>query len=65
MINSDVPEAEQIENSQTKIKVALIDSGLDVTENIDVAGRINLIPGEEEVLPLFEDTTGHGTFIAE
>lgn len=63
-IKGDDEEKEPIISSGDKIKVAIIDSGLDMAENIDVAGRINLIPGEEEVLPLFEDTTGHGTSIA-
>ena len=63
-VKGDDEEKESIISSGDKIKVAIIDSGLDMTENIDVAGRINLIPGEEEVLPLFEDTTGHGTSIA-
>lgn len=63
-VNADDENKDSIIASSDKIKVAIIDSGLDVTENIDVAGRINLIPGEEEVLPLFEDTTGHGTSIA-
>ena len=63
-VKGDDEEKGSIIASEDKIKVAIIDSGLDMTENIDVAGRINLIPGEEEVLPLFEDTTGHGTSIA-
>ena len=63
-VKGDDEEKEAIISTGDKIKVAIIDSGLDMTENIDVAGRTNLIPGEEEVLPLFEDTTGHGTSIA-
>lgn len=47
-----------------RIKVALIDSGVDLFEDIEVEEYINLIPGEEEVLPLFWDTSGHGTSIA-
>ncbi len=63
-VKADDVEKDAIIASEDKIKVAIIDSGLDMTDNIDVAGRINLIPGEEEVLPLFKDTTGHGTSIA-
>lgn len=48
----------------SKIKVALIDSGVDMFDDIEVEDFINLIPGEEEVLPLFWDTSGHGTSIA-
>lgn len=47
-----------------KVKVALIDSGVDYSENINVKGRINLIPSEENVSPLYDDTSGHGTAIA-
>lgn len=47
-----------------RVKVALIDSGVDLFEDIEVEESINLIPGEEEVLPLFWDTSGHGTSIA-
>lgn len=47
-----------------KVKVALIDSGVDMFNDIEVEDYINLIPGEEEVLPLFWDTSGHGTSIA-
>lgn len=46
-----------------KVKVAIIDSGVDYLDNIDVKERINLIP-DTEVSPLFEDYTGHGTAIA-
>lgn len=47
-----------------KVKVAILDSGVDVGGDIDVTGYVNLIPGEKEVTPLFQDTTGHGTSIA-
>ena len=47
-----------------KNKVAIIDSGIDVTEEVNVVKRINLVPGEEERLPLFEDFLGHGTSVA-
>jgi len=48
---------------QEKVKVAIIDSGVDYLDNIDVKESINLIP-DTEVSPLFEDYTGHGTAIA-
>lgn len=47
-----------------KVKVALLDSGVDLFNDIEVKESINLIPKEEEVLPLFWDTSGHGTSIA-
>lgn len=47
-----------------KVKVAVIDSGVDVVNDLIVRANINLIPGEEELLPLFSDITGHGTSVA-
>lgn len=47
-----------------RIKVAVIDSGVDVANDLLVMDTINLIPGEEELLPLFSDITGHGTSVA-
>lgn len=49
---------------EKQIKVALIDSGVDMFNDIEVEDYLNLIPGEEEVLPLFWDTSGHGSAIA-
>ena len=49
---------------ESKVKVALIDSGVDLYNDIKIKESINLIPGEEEVLPLFWDISGHGTSIA-
>ena len=45
-------------------KVAVLDTGVTATEDIDVAGRVNFIEGEEEVNPLYEDVSGHGTSVA-
>lgn len=61
MINA---EEENSKEPEKKVKVAIIDSGVDECEDIDVVKRINLIPGEENVTSLFEDTSGHGTSIA-
>ena len=51
-------------SNKNKVKVALLDSGVDLFNDIEVKESINLLPGEEEVLPLFWDTSGHGTSIA-
>lgn len=42
-----------------KVKVAVLDSGVDETEGIKVVKRINLIPSEEEVYPVFDDVLGY------
>lgn len=47
-----------------QVKIAVMDTGVTATEDIDVAGRINFIQGEEDVDPLYEDVSGHGTAVA-
>ncbi|MBS7007280.1 S8 family peptidase [Anaerostipes sp.] len=47
-----------------KVKVALLDSGVDFQENINVKERINLITEDKELSPMFEDESSHGTSIA-
>lgn len=48
-----------------KIKVALLDSGVDVDEDIDCAERINFLDNADEDLNfMMDDITGHGTSIA-
>lgn len=46
-----------------KIKVALLDSGLDTDEDIPFVEREDFL-GDEELHPLFQDSTGHGTSVA-
>ena len=43
--------------------MAVIDSGIDFTEELNVTGRKNVVD-EGYVVPLYEDITGHGTGIA-
>jgi len=50
--------------NQQKVKVAVLDSGVDVVEGIDLADSINLVKEEQEITPMFLDITGHGTGIA-
>lgn len=52
------------EESNDKVKIAIIDSGVDETGDIGITERCNLVPGDEEISPCFEDNTGHGTAIA-
>lgn len=61
VINANEQEYEEVKE---KIKVAVLDTGVTATEDIDVAGRVNFIPGEEDVNPLYEDVSGHGTSVA-
>ena len=61
MIHADTVSQEV---SGKKVKIAIIDSGIDDTPDIAVKERKNFVPGEEEVYACFDDTTGHGTSIA-
>ncbi len=47
-----------------KIRVALVDSGIDDSEDIEVKERKNFVPGQEGISPVYEDCTGHGTAVA-
>ena len=46
------------------IRVAVIDSGIDSNEDIEVTERKNFVPGQEGISPVYEDCTGHGTSVA-
>ena len=61
MVRADDSHAE---TGEGKIKVAVLDSGVDDFNDVRLADSINLIPGEENVLPLFWDVTGHGSSVA-
>ena len=47
-----------------KIKVAVLDSGVDYVTGINLTGYVNLVEEEQELSPMFQDLTGHGTGIA-
>lgn len=47
-----------------KIKVAVLDSGVDDGNDLDLAYSATLVPGEEEMSPLFMDGSGHGNGVA-
>ena len=47
-----------------KVKVALLDSGVDYIDGIDIADSINFVEEEDYVVPMYRDLTGHGTGIA-
>ena len=56
--------AEDLENGDTKVKVAVLDSGVDYVEGIELDGYVNLVEEEDYVVPAYQDLTGHGTGIA-
>lgn len=55
-------DSSESNGTQEKVKVAILDSGIDFSENINVVERKNFM--DDEVSPLYEDNTGHGTAIA-
>lgn len=71
-IKNEVPEqwnldAIGVSKSDTKssdVKIEVLDSGVSYTDDINIQSSVNLVPGEEEVSPMFVDANGHGTGIA-
>lgn len=55
---------EVVTDSPIKIKVAVLDSGIDNVMGIELADSINLVPEEENISPMFLDLSGHGTGVA-
>ena len=49
---------------QGQVKVAVLDSGVDFVEGIQLAGWKNFVEEEEDISLIFQDLTGHGTGIA-
>lgn len=47
------------------IRVALLDSGVNYSDEVYVSARKNFVPGEDDYSELYEDGSGHGTAIAE
>ena len=64
--NIDVINANFDEYSETsgRVKTAILDSGVTASSDIEIKERINFIDGEDDVDPLYEDVSGHGTSIA-
>lgn len=61
MIHADSPK-QGADNE--KIKVAVIDSGINYSDDINVVERRNFVEGDDKVSVLYEDGSGHGTAIA-
>lgn len=58
----DAVGSESVSNAD-KVKIEILDSGVNYSSDIDVKERINLIDGEN-YNPLYEDFSGHGTSMA-
>lgn len=65
--NIEMVGADEVEDATVpkhKIKVAVIDSGMDFTEHYDVKEYINFIEEDEDIAIQYQDQTGHGTAVA-
>ncbi len=66
MINVNTESvAKAINTVNGQVKIALIDSGVDYSDVVNVVERKNFIPDEEDMSIFFEDGSGHGTCVAE
>lgn len=61
--NQKMIHAENVTSGEQKVKIALIDSGVNYSSDIFVKERMNFIE-EDECSVLYEDFSGHGTAIA-
>lgn len=67
MIHADAENVIAARNQvNSVVKIALIDSGVDYSEEVNVVARKNFIPdyAEEDLNPLFDDLSGHGSAAA-
>lgn len=60
VVSSELPDTDK----GRRVKVAIMDSGVDVSEDVNVVERVNLVDNEKYIAPFYEDITGHGTSIA-
>ena len=50
--------------NKERVRIAILDSGVDYNTDMNIAATFSLVPGEEDMSPLFMDATGHGTSVA-
>lgn len=66
MIHANDPEVQAAkEVKDRKIRVTMLDSGINYSKEVDVVMRRNFVEGQDEMSCLFEDGSGHGTAVAE
>lgn len=51
-------------NKEKKVKVAVLDSGVDFVAGVNLTGTVNFVDAEENITVYYQDLTGHGTSIA-
>ena len=61
----DADDVNQSNNkNKIKVKIAILDSGVDYTPGVEIKSKINFVEEEMSFNPMFQDMTGHGTGIA-
>lgn len=66
MIHANDPAVQKAKGkADRKIRVTMLDSGINYSDEVDVVQRKNFVEGQDEMSCLFEDVSGHGTAIAE
>lgn len=55
---------DKAEDVEEHVKVAVIDSGVDWGNDINLVYQVSLVPGEEEMTQVFMDGSGHGSSVA-
>lgn len=63
-INVDEIEAADEMPDESRVRVAVLDSGVDWVDGLELAGAVNFVEEEEDITVWFQDLTGHGTNIA-
>lgn len=65
-VNDSQQEQQTIpEENYEEVKIAVMDSGVAVTDDIPIKEHVNIVDGaDNETSVFFEDTTGHGTSVA-
>lgn len=53
------------EKKRGAVRVALLDSGVNYSDEVYVSQRKNFVPGQDGYSELYEDVSGHGTAVAE
>lgn len=51
-------------NKEQKIKVAVLDSGVDFIAGVNLVETVNFVENEDNITVWYQDLTGHGTSIA-
>ena len=54
----------ETQKQNEKVKIAILDSGVDCGNDISLVYSISLVPGEEEMTQIFMDGSGHGSSVA-